>query len=159
MFSAQTNLNTVIGDFRLDRMLRYSMFVPRFYNLCKSLGFEAGKIKPARALCPDEGQGFPIIQASHVGYDPDTQTFSTARCYLASSDLVSMLPADSWPDDGRVAVGAYLVPELFSFKRNIIGDIEGRSPPEEQGTDNPDQNDLEDAILKTGREKEIRVPF
>jgi hypothetical protein len=37
MFSSQTNLKTVIGDFHLDRMIRYSVFTPRLYNLCKSL--------------------------------------------------------------------------------------------------------------------------
>jgi hypothetical protein len=250
MFSTQSNLQAVMGDFHLDRMMRYSVFVPRLYNLCKSLGFDAGKIMPSRTFCSDESHGFPsilitkhfgtfpfnhdmvgsivatdhhgphaehgkdlvIIQASHVGYDPDTQTFgtyrrlqseahecsdacgkigdmlswyldeyafareniflgrrngsstvtidnqllnegrseglflqldrlvqmecgnpllvqtfSTARSYLASSDLIAMLPADSWPDDGKLAIGHYLVPELFSFKRNIIGDVQGRS--------------------------------
>jgi hypothetical protein len=96
-------------------MMRYSQFVPRLYNLCKSLGFEAGKIMPSRAFCSDESQGYPIIlitkhfgtfpfnhgmvggivatdrhgphahhgkdlviiQASHVGYDPDKKTFGT----------------------------------------------------------------------------------
>jgi len=117
MFSTQSNLKAVIGDFHLDRMMRYSVFVPRLYNLCQSLGFEAGKIMPSRAFCSDESQGFPIIlitkhfgtfpfnhgmvggivatdrhgphaehgkdlviiQASHVGYDPDTQKFGTYR--------------------------------------------------------------------------------
>ena len=48
------------------------------------------------------------------------QTFSTARCYRASADLVAMLPDDSWPDEGKRAIGQYQVPELFSFKRNEI---------------------------------------
>jgi hypothetical protein len=115
MFSSNANLQSVIGDFRIDDMMRYSLFVPRLYNLCKSLGFEAGKIMPSRAFCSDESQGFPIIlitkhfgtfpfnhgmvggivatdrhgphadhgkdlviiQASHVGYDPDKKTFGT----------------------------------------------------------------------------------
>ena len=115
MFSSSSNLQSVIGDFHIDNMMRYSLFVPRLYNLCKSLGFEAGKIMPSRAFCSDESQGFPIIlitkhfgtfpfnhgmvggivatdrhgphadhgkdlviiQASHVGYDPDTKTFGT----------------------------------------------------------------------------------
>ena len=117
MFSSNANLQSVIGDFHIDDMMRYSLFVPRLYNLCKSLGFEAGKIMPSRAFCSDESQGFPIIlitkhfgtfpfnhgmvggivatdrhgphadhgkdlviiQASHVGYDPDTETFGTYR--------------------------------------------------------------------------------
>jgi hypothetical protein len=117
MFSSSSNLQSVIGDFHIDNMMRYSLFVPRLYNLCKSLGFEAGKIMPSRAFCSDESQGFPIIliakhfgtfpfnhglvggivatdrhgphadhgkdlviiQASHVGYDPDMKTFGIYR--------------------------------------------------------------------------------
>ena len=51
MFSSNANLQSVVGDFRTDDMMRYSLFVPRLYNLCKSLGFEAGKIMPSRAIC------------------------------------------------------------------------------------------------------------
>lgn len=107
-----------MGDFRVTgRMLRYSSFVPRFYNLCKAHGFEPGRIMPSRSFCSDENQGYPIIlvakhfgtfpfdhgrvggivatdrhaphahhgrdlviiQASHVGYDPDTCTFGGYR--------------------------------------------------------------------------------
>ncbi|MEJ1337749.1 MAG: hypothetical protein RPU64_15005 [Candidatus Sedimenticola sp. (ex Thyasira tokunagai)] len=61
-----------MGDFRIDNfMMRYSIFVPRFYNLCKSYGFEAGKIMPSRAFCSDENQGFPIILITkHFGTFP-----------------------------------------------------------------------------------------
>ena len=100
-------------EFHDQSMMRYSLFVPRLYNLCRSLGFEAGHIMPSRAFCADESQGFPIIliakhfgtfpfnhgqvggivatdrhgphadhgkdmviiQASHVGYDPELQAF------------------------------------------------------------------------------------
>ena len=250
MFSSSSNLQSVIGDFNLDNMTRYSLFVPRLYNLCKSLGFEAGKIMPSRAFCSDESQGFPIIlitkhfgtfpfnhgmvggivatdrhgphadhgkdlviiQASHVGYDPDTKLFgtyrrlqteahessdscgkigdvlnwyldeyafareniflgksddeciitidnqlldegrveglflnldrivrqkhgspqpvrtlSTARTYAAADALVEMLPAHFWTAGDETAIGECLVPELFRFKRDIGGDIEGRS--------------------------------
>ncbi len=96
-------------------MFRYSSFVPRLYNYCKSLGFTPGKMLPSRAFCSDENQGYPIIvitkhfgtfpfshgrggavvatdrhgpfaqhgkdlviiQASHVGYDPETHEFGT----------------------------------------------------------------------------------
>ncbi|MDH5610828.1 MAG: hypothetical protein OEY66_00020 [Gammaproteobacteria bacterium] len=113
MFSSSTFIQSIAHDFRIDHMMRYSLFVPRLYNLCRSLGFEAGNIMPSRAFCSDENQGFPIIliakhfgtfpfnhgqvggivatdrhgphahhgkdlviiQASHVGYDPDTETF------------------------------------------------------------------------------------
>jgi hypothetical protein len=111
-------MQNLMGDFQLDgHMMRYSLFVPRFYNLCKSYGFEPGRIMPSRAFCSDESQGFPIIliakhfgafpfnhglvggimatdrhgphahhgkdlaiiQASHVGYDPETGEFGVYR--------------------------------------------------------------------------------
>jgi hypothetical protein len=61
-----------MGDFQLDgHMMRYSVFVPRFYNLCKSYGFEPGRIMPSRAFCSDESQGFPIILITkHFGAFP-----------------------------------------------------------------------------------------
>lgn len=112
------NMVEPVGGFEIQgMMMRYSLFVPRLYNWCKSLGFEAGKIMPSRAFCSDESQGYPvimiakhfgtfpfnhgrvggivatdrhaphathgqdmvIIQASHVGYDPETRTFGTYR--------------------------------------------------------------------------------
>lgn len=118
MFSSNTDIQHGLGDFCIDdMMLRYSCFIPRLYNWCKSLGFEAGKIAPSRAFCSDESQGYPlilmtkhfgafpfnhgrvggivstsrhgphaahgkdilIIQASHVGYDPHTDTYGRYR--------------------------------------------------------------------------------
>lgn len=111
------SIQSIVRDFRIDDMMRYSLFVPRLYNLCLSLGFEVGNIMPSRAFCSDENQGFPIIlitkhfgafpfdhgrvggimatdrhaphadhgrdmviiQASHVGYDPDTESFGSYR--------------------------------------------------------------------------------
>ncbi|MEN8129832.1 MAG: hypothetical protein ABFS45_06480 [Pseudomonadota bacterium] len=114
-----------MGNFLIKgMMMRYSAFIPRFYNYCKSLGFEAGKIMPSRAFCSDESQGYPIIliakhfgtfpfnhgrvggvvatdrhgpqahhgkdlaiiQASHVGYDPDTETFGLYRRLLVGDE-------------------------------------------------------------------------
>ncbi len=106
------------GDFLVDGMLlRYSTFVPRLYNFCKSIGMERGKMMPSRAFCSDESQGFPIIliakhfgafpfnhgrlggvvstdrhgafaehgrdmvviHASHVGFDPETNSYGVYR--------------------------------------------------------------------------------
>lgn len=51
--------------------MRYSEFIPRFYNLLKSLGFTKGEIMPSRAFCSDESQGYPIILiAKHFGTFP-----------------------------------------------------------------------------------------
>ncbi len=108
----------VMGDFHIKGLtMRYSSFIPRLYNLCKSLGFRPGQIMPSRAFCSDESQGFPIIliakhfgtfpfnhgivggvvatdrhaphahhgedlviiQASHVGYDPEEDIFGSYR--------------------------------------------------------------------------------
>ncbi|MES0328178.1 MAG: hypothetical protein ABUK13_08305 [Gammaproteobacteria bacterium] len=123
MFSSNTVMQSMVHDFHIDNMMRYSQFVPRLYNLCLSLGFEAGNIMPSRAFCSDENQGFPIIliakhfgafpfnhgrvggilaadrhgphaqhgkdlviiQASHVGYDPETETFGH-YCRLQTLD-------------------------------------------------------------------------
>ena len=55
----------------MDVALRYSKFVPRAYNLAKSLGFTPGKIMPSRAFCSDESQGYPVILiAKHFGAFP-----------------------------------------------------------------------------------------
>ena len=62
----------LIEAYRLEgRMMRYSQFVPRLYNLCKALGFEPGRILPSRAFCSDESQGYPtILITKHFGTFP-----------------------------------------------------------------------------------------
>ncbi len=113
MFSSAPTIQSIVHDFRLDQMMRYSLFAPRLYNLCRAFGMQAGNIMPSRAFCSDENQGYPImliakhfgafpfnhgrvggivatdrhgphshhgqdlmiIQASHVGFDPETQAF------------------------------------------------------------------------------------
>jgi hypothetical protein len=118
MYNTSSNPLATMASYRIrGRMLRYSIFIPKLYNLCKLLGFEAGKIMPSRAFCSDESQGYPIIlitkhfnsfpfnhgmvggivatdrhgphahhgqdlviiQASHVGYNPDTESFGVYR--------------------------------------------------------------------------------
>lgn len=108
---------SALENYKLDGMMRYSVFVPRLYNFCKSLGMKTGRIMPSRAFCSDENQGYPviliakhfgtfpfnhgrvggivstdrhgphahhgddmvIIQASHVGYNPDNGEFGQYR--------------------------------------------------------------------------------
>jgi hypothetical protein len=51
--------------------MRYSLFVPRLYNLCRSLGFERQRMMPSRAFCSDESQGYPVMLiAQHFGTFP-----------------------------------------------------------------------------------------
>ncbi len=70
--SSNVDMASTIHSFKVEgMMLRYSLFVPKLYNFCKSLGFEPGKIMPSRAFCSDESQGYPIILiAKHFGTFP-----------------------------------------------------------------------------------------
>ena len=241
-----------MADFHVaGMMLRYSTFVPQLYNLCKSLGFQPGKIMPSRAFCSDENQGYPIIlitkhfgvfpfnhgqvggiiatdrhaphaehgrdmviiHASHVGYDPERGVFghyrriqsedqhltascgkieavlrwyqdeyafarenillerhrgdylvtidnqllrenreeglflnlermaeptagrefrparclSTAKSLNVAPELRQAMENAGWEEGQREALGNRLLPEYFRFKRDIQGDLEGRS--------------------------------
>ncbi|MCW9014302.1 MAG: hypothetical protein OQL06_11010 [Gammaproteobacteria bacterium] len=125
MFRSRTNVSQIMGEFKIeDHLFRYSVFVAKLYNYCKSLGFEPGKIMPSRAFCSDESQGYPIIliskhfgtfpfnhglvggvvatdrhgphaehgkdmliiQASHVGYDPESKKFGVYRRICTEHD-------------------------------------------------------------------------
>jgi len=118
MYGTTGLITNLLGAYHMsDVAIRYSLFMPRVYNLAKSLGFERGKIMPSRAFCSDESQGYPIIliakhfgvfpfnhgrvggivatdrhaphahhgkdlviiQASHVGYDPENGRFGIYR--------------------------------------------------------------------------------
>lgn len=252
MYSSTANIRALMADFHIaGMMLRYSSFIPRLYNLCRSLGFEAGKIMPSRAFCSDENQGYPIIlitkhfgvfpfnhgqvggivatdrhaphaehgrdmviiHASHVGYDPECRVFgayrrlqsedrhltascgkieavlrwyqeeyafardnilleregendlvtidnqllrenrneglflnlerlakpdagggfrpvhcqSTAKSLLAAPELRRQMEQAGWMEGRREPIGDRLLPEYFRFKRDIQGDLEGRS--------------------------------
>lgn len=62
----------VVSDFQLgDRAMRYSLFVPRLYNYCLSLGFQRAQMMPSRAFCSDETQGYPVtLLMQHFGTFP-----------------------------------------------------------------------------------------
>lgn len=72
MYHSQPGAIEPLADFRLDGTpMRYSLFVPRLYALCRSLGMERGRIMPSRAFCSDESQGYPVILiAKHFGTFP-----------------------------------------------------------------------------------------
>jgi len=252
LYSSTANIRALMADFHVaGMMLRYSTFVPQLYNLCKSLGFEPGKIMPSRAFCSDENQGYPIIlitkhfgvfpfnhgqvggivatdrhaphaehgrdmviiHASHVGYDPERGVFgayrriqsedrhltascgkieavlrwyqdeyafardnillerqgedylvtidnqllrenrdeglflnldrladpaagrefrpvrcrSTAKSLPAAPELRRLMANDGWTVGRGEPIGQRLLPEYFRFKRDIQGDLEGRS--------------------------------
>ena len=118
MYGITGSITSLLGAYHMSAVsMRYSRFMPRVYNLAKSLGFRQGKIMPSRAFCSDESQGYPIIliakhfgifpfnhgmvggivatdrhaphahhgkdlviiQASHVGYDPEKSEFGVYR--------------------------------------------------------------------------------
>ena len=72
MFPTRANMSKMLGEFNHENcMFRCSLFIPKLYNYCKSLGFETGKIMPSRAFCSDESQGYPIILITkHFGIFP-----------------------------------------------------------------------------------------
>lgn len=252
MYSSSASIRALMADFHVaGMMLRYSTFVPQLYNLCKSLGFQPGKIMPSRAFCSDENQGYPIIlitkhfgvfpfnhgqvggivatdrhaphaehghdmviiHASHVGYDPERGAFgdyrrlqsedqhltascgkieavlrwyqdeyafacdnillerhdgqylvtidnqllrenrdeglflnlermvepaigqefrpvrclSTAKSLNAAPELRRSMEQAGWEEGRREPIDRRLLPEYFRFKRDIQGDLEGRS--------------------------------
>jgi hypothetical protein len=61
-----------VDDFKLgDRAMRYSLFAPRLYNFCLSLGFRRDLVMPSRAFCSDESQGYPVVLLmQHFGTFP-----------------------------------------------------------------------------------------
>jgi hypothetical protein len=65
-------MHHVVDDFQLgDRAMRYSLFAPRLYNYCLSLGFQRTRMMPSRAFCSDESQGYPVILLmQHFGTFP-----------------------------------------------------------------------------------------
>jgi len=72
MYATTSSISSLLGAYHMAEVsMRYSRFMPRVYNLAKSLGFESGKIMPSRAFCSDESQGYPIILiAKHFGTFP-----------------------------------------------------------------------------------------
>ncbi len=72
MYGANSSISSLLGAYHMAEVsMRYSLFMPRVYNLAKSLGFQPGKMMPSRAFCSDESQGYPIILiAKHFGIFP-----------------------------------------------------------------------------------------
>jgi hypothetical protein len=72
MYGTTGLISSLLGAYHMAEVsMRYSRFMPRVYNLAKSLGFEPGKIMPSRAFCSDESQGYPVILiAKHFGTFP-----------------------------------------------------------------------------------------
>jgi hypothetical protein len=72
MYGTTGLISSLLGAYHMSEVaMRYSRFMPRAYNLAKSLGFKRGKIMPSRAFCSDESQGYPIILiAKHFGTFP-----------------------------------------------------------------------------------------
>lgn len=72
MYGTVSSISNLLGAYHMGEMaMSYSLFMPRAYNLAKSLGFKPVSIMPSRAFCSDESQGYPIILiAKHFGTFP-----------------------------------------------------------------------------------------
>ena len=72
MYGTISSSENLLGAYHMAEVaMRYNEFVPRAYNLAKSLGFKPGKMMPSRAFCSDESQGYPIILLTkHFGVFP-----------------------------------------------------------------------------------------
>ncbi len=64
-----------------------------------------------------------VAVGNHGEYRP-RKSYSTSKCYVASSELREFLGETAWPTQGREPIGERLLPELFGFKRHISGDPE-----------------------------------
>ena len=106
--------------------MRYSVFVPRLYNLCRSLGFERERMMPSRAFCSDESQGYMIIDRT----GGPTKRLSTATVFRPSGAIKKCLPDAIWQDTPR-PIGEKLTADLFWFRRPPAADIEGHDILEE----------------------------
>ncbi|MCK5192884.1 MAG: hypothetical protein KAQ71_03680 [Desulfobulbaceae bacterium] len=55
------------------------------------------------------------------------RALSTSRVYVATDEFCKSLPDNVWPVGQRVNIGSRLEPEMFTYKRQISGDVEGHS--------------------------------
>lgn len=138
-------------SFRIDGMMRFSLFAPRLYNLCLSLGFDPGTIMPSRAFCADESQGFPMILIpKHFGafpfdhgraggsvatnrHGPKRTTAVTWSSSRRVTSATTRTPRNSAataacrrPTTGSGS-GHTCPPEMFVFRRAITAGGEGRT--------------------------------
>jgi hypothetical protein len=67
-----------------------------------------------------------MVQPDLDGVLRPTQSFSTSKCYPASTQLKELFGVDAWQKNTRTEIGAHLLPELFWFKREVTGDEEGK---------------------------------
>ena len=71
-----------------------------------------------------EGLILKIDRFVKQGVEPD-RAYSTALRFYASDDLRRLIGDEVWEEGKRVAIGARLVPDLFTFQRRIADDVEG----------------------------------
>ena len=65
----------------------------------------------------------PVMVAGNEAY----RVYSTSIAYRASPQLCERIPLQEWREGKGRRIGEYLQAEDFHFKRNIVGDVEGRS--------------------------------
>ena len=63
-----------------------------------------------------------FVKKDNQGKFRPRRSYSTSKCYVASSEIVELLGDAAWPINDREPIGKKLLPELFSFNRPISGD-------------------------------------
>ena len=159
MFSSQTNLKTVIGDFHLDRMMRERVLVPRLYNLSWSPGLEAGRVMPAQSHLLVDAQA-----NTQAGFDHACRTDVGEPGYQGPwLVFTSCLNVDIPPRQGWITSPEQVCPLAGGMRPGRKGQPPGAGTDNHncesggQGADIPGPVDLEDTILGMGRETKIRI--
>jgi hypothetical protein len=67
-----------------------------------------------------------LISGAHAdGWKP-LKTLSTAKAFEAAPEFVQSVPQSLWREGRGTPIGNHLSPDLFSFRREIPSDLEGR---------------------------------
>jgi hypothetical protein len=144
MYGTSGLISSLLGAYHMSEVsMRYSRFMPRAYNLAKSLGFKRGKIMPSRAF----------------------RTIVQEPSYREKKILfISGLNVDISPREGQVFPLTKFIP-WAAYVQDEHGNHQTWEQAElyaqlqAQSTKNPDQVDLETAIEMMERAKEIQLPF
>ena len=160
----------LMGDFKLsEKMMRFSLFVPRLYNLCRSYGFEKGMIMPSRAFCSDENQGFPIENISfslvntQIEFDRAYRTILSEDSYKDKNlAFIAGINIDISPQQGQLFPITKFVPwaayvQTRGGKVFLLEQEELLEALLSQSTDNPDRIEMSKAIRAMEETPEVKI--
>ena len=166
MYNVRDNIQASLGHFRMEGYwFRYSSFVPRLYNWCRELGFDAGKIMRSRAFCSDDSQGYPVILlAKHFGA---FRSISQEKAYRGRNLLyVAGLHVDISPAEGQLFPLTKFIPwaayvQLSSGERYILEQEALFACLNARSAENSEQIALDAAIqmMEDAEEVHLHLPY